>query len=162
AGTYGTGEVRASASVAGQSAGFNVFASDLASDNYRANNRLEQKNANASARLFSPKGDLGLVVDLDSQNLRLPGARTAAQVESDRRGTDTPDDFATREGARASLGGSYDLGFGRVAADLGYRDVTRTSFLKDYSGGGFDTFTDTHSKVWSFTPRLKIPYGGAW
>lgn len=160
AGTYGTGEVRVSASAAGQSAGFNVFASDLVSDNYRDNNRLEQKNANASARLFGPQGDLGLVIDVDSQNLRLPGARTAAQLETDPRGTATPDDFATRNGARTSLGGSYDLGFGRLAADLGYRDVTRTSFLKDPSGGGFDTFTDTHSKVWSFTPRLKIPYGG--
>ena len=161
AGTYGTREVRAGANVAGQSAGFNVFASDLVSDNYRDNNRLEQKNANASARLFAPRGDLGLVVGVDSQNLRLPGARTAAQLETDPRGTATPDDFATRAGARASLGGSYDLGFGRLAADLGYRDVTRTSFLKDPSGGGFDTFTDTHSKVWSLTPRLRIPYGGA-
>jgi iron complex outermembrane receptor protein len=158
AGTYGTGEVRANASTAGQNAGVNVFASNLVSDNYRDNNRLEQKNANASARLFGPQGDLGLVIDADSQNLRLPGARTAAQVETDPRGTATPDDFATRDGARASLEGSYDLGFGRLAGDLGYRDVTRTSFLKDPSGGGFDTFTETHSKVWSFTPRLKIPY----
>ena len=161
AGTYGTGEVRASASVARQNTGFNVFASDLVSDNYRDNNRLEQKNANASARFFGPQGDLGLVIDLDSQNLRLPGARTAAQLETDPRGTATPDDFATRDGARANLAGSRDLGFGRLAADLGYRDVMRTSFLKDPSGGGFDTFTDTHSKVWAFTPRLKVPYGGA-
>jgi len=160
-GTYATNEVRVGASLAGRDSGFNLFASDFTSDNYRANNRLEQKNANGSVRLFGPLGDVGLLVDVDSQNLRLPGARTDVQLETDRRGTATPDDFATRDGARASLGGSYDLGFGRVAGDLGYRDVTRTSFLKDYSGGGFDTYTDTHSKVWSFTPRLKIPYGGS-
>src|SRR5262245_48476547 len=73
-GTYGTNEVRAAGSVAGQSTGFNIFASDLSTDNYRDNNRLEQKNANASARLFGPQGDLGILVDVDSQNLRLPGA----------------------------------------------------------------------------------------
>jgi iron complex outermembrane receptor protein len=155
-GSYGTGEVRASASVAGQSAGFNVFASDLASDNYRANNRLEQKNANAGATLFAPQGDLGFMIGADSQNLRLPGARTAAQLETDPRGTDTPNDFSTRDGARASLGGSYDLGFGRLAGDLGYRDVRRTSFFEESF-----SYSDTHSKIWSFTPRLKIPYGGA-
>jgi iron complex outermembrane recepter protein len=160
-GTYGTNEARAGASVAGQDIGFNVFASNFASDNYRANNRVEQKNVNGAVRLFAPRGDIGLLIDLDSQNLRLPGVRTEAQLESDRRGTATPDDFANRDGARVSLGGSRDLGFGRFAADLGYRDTTRASFLKDYSGGGFDTYTDTHSKVWSFTPRLRVPYGGS-
>jgi iron complex outermembrane receptor protein len=58
-----------------------------------------------------------------------------------------------------ALAGSHDLGFGQFAAELGYRDTTRTSLLKDYSGSGTDTYTDTGSKVWSFTPRLKVPYG---
>jgi iron complex outermembrane receptor protein len=160
-GTYATNEVRAGASVAGESLGLNVFAGDFTTDNYRANNALEQQNLNGSVRWFGPAGDLGLLVDVDRQNLRLPGARTDVQLETDRRGTATPDDFATREGVKGGLGGSYDLGFGRLAADVGYRDTTRTSFLKDYSGGGFDTFTDTHSRVWSFTPRLKVPYEAA-
>jgi iron complex outermembrane receptor protein len=160
-GTYGTNEVRAGASVAGQSSGFNLFASDLNSDNYRANNRLEQKNLNGSVRLFAPQGEVSLLVDLDSQNLRLPGVRTESQLETDRRGTATPDDFSTRDGARLNLGGSYELGFGRFAADLGYRDTTRTSFFKDYTGGPFSTYTDTHSDVWSFTPRMRIPYAAA-
>src|SRR5262245_57507646 len=129
AGTYATNEVRAAASVAGESVGFNVFASDFSTDNYRDNNRLEQKNVNSSLRWFGRGADAGLVVDLDRQNLRLPGARTEAQLETDRRGTATPDDFSTREGARVSLGGSTDLALGRLAADLGYRDVTRTAFL---------------------------------
>jgi iron complex outermembrane receptor protein len=158
-GTYGTQEVRAGASVAGQNLGFNVFANDYASDNYRANNRLEQKNLGTSVRLFGPQGDLALKVDLDSQDLRLPGARTAAELENDRRGTSTPGDYATRDGARVAVGGDYDLGFGQFAAELGYRDTTRTSLLKDYSGFGADTYTDTRSKVWSFTPRMKMPYG---
>src|SRR5262245_32121298 len=118
-GTYHTNEVRAAASVAGQSTGFNVFASDFRSDNYRENNRLVQQNLNSSVRLFGPRGDVSLLVDVDSQNLRLPGVRTEAQLETDRRGTATPDDFSTRDGARVNLGGSYDLGFGRFAADLG-------------------------------------------
>ena len=157
-GTYGTNEVRAGASIAGQSIGFNVFANDYASDNYRANNRVEQKNASSSVRMFGPQGDLALKVDLDSQDLRLPGARTAAELETDRRGASTPGDFATRDGARLALAGSHDFGFGQFAAELGYRDTTRTSLLKDYSGFGADTYTDTHSTVWSFTPRLKVPY----
>jgi iron complex outermembrane recepter protein len=157
-GTYGTKEVRAGANVAGQDIGFNVFANDYAADNYRANNRVEQKNLSSSVRLFGPQEDLALKVDLDRQDLRLPGARTAVELESDRRGTSTPGDFATRDGARVALAGSRDLGFGQFAAELGYRETTRTSLLKDYSGFGTDTYTDTHSTVWSFTPRVKVPY----
>jgi len=162
-GDYGTKEVRVGASVAGQNVGFNVFAADYVSNNYRENNRIEQRNLSSSVRLFGSQGDIALKVDVDSQDLRLPGVRTAAQLETDPRGTATPDDFSTRDGARANLGGSLDLGFGRFAADLGYRDTTRTSFFKDYSGGpvDFSTYTDTHAKVWSFTPRLKVPYGVA-
>jgi iron complex outermembrane receptor protein len=158
-GGYGTNEVRAGASVAGQNIGFNIFANDYASDNYRANNRVEQKNLSSSVRLFGSQGDIALKVDLDSQDLRLPGARTAAELETDPRGASTPGDYATRDGARVALGGSCELGFGQFAAELGYRDTTRTSLLKDYSGFGTDTYTDTRSKVWSFTPRLKVPYG---
>jgi iron complex outermembrane receptor protein len=158
-GSYGTNEVRAGASVAGQNIGFNIFANDNASDNYRANNRVEQKNLSSSVRLFGSQGDIALKVDLDSQDLRLPGARTAAELETDPRGTSTPGDYATRDGARVALGGSYELGFGQFAAELGYRDTTRTSLLKDYSGFGTDTYTDTRSKAWSFTPRLKVPHG---
>jgi iron complex outermembrane receptor protein len=159
-GSYGTNEVRAGASAAGQNIGFNVFANSYASDNYRENNRVDQKNVSSSVRLFGPQGDIALKIDLDNQDLRLPGARTATQLETDRRGASTPGDFATRDGGRVSLGGSYDLGFGQFAADLGYRDTTRTSLLKDYSGFGTDTYTDTRSRVWTFTPRLKTSYGG--
>ena len=158
-GTYGTREIRAGGNVAGQNIGFNVFANDYASDNYRANNRVEQKNLSSSVRLFGAQGDIALKVDLDSQDLRLPGVRTAAELETDPRGTSTPGDFATRDGARVALAGSYDLGFGQFAAELGYRDTTRTSLFKDYSGFGADTYTDTSSKVWSFTPRMKMLYG---
>lgn len=158
-GTYGTREVRAGGSTAGRNLGFSVFANDYASDNYRFNNRVEQKNVDAEARVFGERGDLALKLGADSQDLRLPGARTKDELESDRRGASTPGDFATRDGSRASLAGSRDLGFGQLAADLGWRDTTRTSLQKDYSGFATDTYIDTHSKVWSFTPRLKVPYG---
>jgi len=47
-----------------------------------------------------------------------------------------PGRFSTRDGARLNLGGSYELGFGRFAADLGYR-IPHNFFFKDYTGGPF-------------------------
>jgi len=59
---------------------------------------------------------------------------------------------STRDGARATLAVTRDIGFGEFAAELGYRDSVRTSLFRDYSGSGSDTYTDTRTSTWSFTP----------
>lgn len=160
-GTYATHEARAGGSLAGPGIGLSLLATGYVSDNYRVNNRVEQQNLEGEARGFGKNGSLALKAGIDNQNLRLPGARTAAELQADPRGTSTPGDFSTRDGRRASLVGSRDVGFGEFAAELGYRQTARTSLLKDYSGFGSDTYTDTLSKVWSLTPRLKVPYEAA-
>lgn len=161
-GSYDTRELRGSVNVAGEHLGFSLFASDQASDNYRANNRLEQQNVNGELRLFGPRGHLAFTFGVENQNLGLPGARTQAQLASDPRGASTPSDFSARDGARAALAGRLDTGFGELAADLGWRDSVRTSLLKDYSGFGFpDSYGDTRTQVWTFTPRFKLPYAAA-
>ncbi|HLF23671.1 MAG TPA: TonB-dependent receptor, partial [Burkholderiales bacterium] len=134
-------------------------ANDYASDNYRVNNRIEQRNVEGDVRWFGHKGQAAFKFGLDQQNLRLPGARTAQQLETDPRGASTPGDFSDRDGARGALTVGYDLGFGELAVELGYRNNVRTSLLKDYSGFGFpDIHTDTRTRAWSLTPRLRIPY----
>jgi iron complex outermembrane recepter protein len=159
AGSYKTRELRVGATVAGEQAGLTLSANDYASDNYRFNNRNEQQNVEGDLRWFGKKGSTAFKFGMDNQNLRLPGARTAEQLQSDPRGASTPGDFSTREGTRGTLAGSYDMGFGEIATELGYRDSVRTSLLKDYSGFGFpDIYTDTHTRVWSFTPRMRVPY----
>jgi len=159
AGTYATREFRGEVSVAGEQIGLTIFANDYSSDNYRVNNRNEQRNVEGDVRWFGNKGQAAFKFGLDQQSLRLPGARTAQQLESDPKGASTPGDFSDRDGARGALVVGYGLGFGELAAELGYRDSVRTSLLKDYSGFGFpDIYTDTRTRTWSFTPRLKIPY----
>jgi len=159
AGTYGTREFRGGVTVTGERTGLTLYANDYASGNYRFNNRIEQRNVEGTLRWFEREGSVAFKFGLDNQNLRLPGARTAAQLQSDPRRASTPDDFSTRDGARATLAVTHDIGFGEFAAELGYRDSVRTSLFRDYSGFGSDTYTDTRTSTWSFTPRLKIPYG---
>jgi len=159
AGTYRTREFRGGVAFAGEQTGLTLHANDYASDNYRFNNRIEQRNVEGDLRWFGQKKSAAFKFGLDNQNLRLPGARTAEQLQSDPRGASTPGDFSTRDGARGTLAVTYDLGFGELATELGYRDSVRTSLLKDYTGLGFpDTYTDTRTSTWSLTPRLKIPY----
>jgi iron complex outermembrane receptor protein len=158
AGTYRTRELRGEGTVAGEHMGLTLHANDYASDNYRFNNRVTQRNIEGDLRRFGSRGSVAFKFGLDNQNLRLPGARTAAQLQTDPRGTSTPGDFSTRDGTRGTLAVSYDLEFGELATEFGYRDSVRTSLLKDYTGSGFSTYTDTRTRAWSLTPRLKIPY----
>jgi len=165
AGSYRTREYRVGLNVAGAASGVNLHASDDASDNYRDNNRVEQRNVAGDLRWFAPRGYIAVKVGLDRQEQRLPGARTAEQLESDRRGASTPGDYSQLGGERGALAAAYDADFGEFAVELAYRGSVRASLLKDYTGLGFpDIYTDTRTRHWSLTPRSKTPYGafGAW
>jgi len=157
-GGFGTRELRGRVSASNETMGLTLHFNDQASDNYRSNNRLEQKNVGGEVRLRGNRHQFAFRFGLDNQSLRLPGERTAAELASDPRGTRRPGDYSSRDGAQASLSGSTDLGFGEFAADFGYRDSARAALLRDYTFGLFDTYTDTRVKVWSFTPRLKVPF----
>ena len=157
-GSYNTNDLRAAVNVAGTNTGFSLNASQYNSDNYRVNNRLEQGNVLGDLRWTGDRAGLVLKFGLDNQSLRLPGARTEAQLGTDPRGTATPRDYSARDGKNATLSGRYEFDTAELAADLSYRDTKRIGFFDDYFGFGTSLFSDTHSKVWAFTPRLKKPY----
>jgi iron complex outermembrane receptor protein len=151
--------LRGTVKVAGDNTGFSLTASQHGSDNYRVNNRLEQGDVIGDLRWTGNRAGLVFKFGLDNQSLRLPGARTAAQLDSDRRGSATPGDYSARDGRLATLTGRYAFDSADFAVDLSYRDTKRTGFFDDYvTSFGLSTFTETRSKVWALTPRLKVPY----
>jgi iron complex outermembrane receptor protein len=157
-GSYSTNELRGTVNVAGTNTGLSLTANQYNSDNYRVNNRLEQGNLLGDLRWTGDRAGLVFKFGLDNQSLRLPGVRTAAQLGTDPRGSATPNDYSARDGAQATLSGRYAFDSAEFAVDLSYRDTKRIGFFDDYTGAGFSTFTDTHAKVWTLTPRLKKPY----
>jgi iron complex outermembrane receptor protein len=157
AGSFGTWESRLGLSSSGELLATSVNVNDYSSDNYRFNNRVEQRNVDGEIRALHSTGHIAFKFGLDNQSLRLPGERTAAQLLSDPRGTSRPGDYSSKDGHRGSLEGLFDLGFAELALDLGYRDSTRTAWLRDYAGGAFNSYVDSRVRVWSFTPRLRIP-----
>ncbi len=157
-GSHNTNDLHATLNAAGANSGFSLTASQHNSDNYRVNNRLEQGNVLGDLRWSGDRGGLVFKFGLDNQSLRLPGARTKAQLDSDPRGSATAGDYSARDGKEATLSGRYALDSAELALDLAYRDTRRIGFYDDYSGGGFSTFVDTHATVWALTPRLKKTY----
>ena len=158
-GSYRTNALHGTLNIAGADTGFSLTADRYNSDNYRANNRLEQGNLLGDLRWTGNRAGLVFKFGLDHQSLRLPGVRTDVQLQTDRRGTSTPNDYSSRDAKNAALSGRYEFDRFDVAADLSYRDTERNAFFDNYFGAfGQSSFIDTRGKVWAFTPRAKVPH----
>lgn len=160
-GSYSGTEFKGALNVAKENLSFALTANSLETDNYRVNNALQQRNLQGDLRYRLTNGSLMLNFGVDDQKLQLPGARHEAQLQSDRRGTSRPNDFSTREGAYVMLRGEHAVGTATLAADLSFRDNSRTALFKDYDYGGlYNNRSSTHSDVWLFNPRVKLPFQG--
>lgn len=162
-GSYSATEFNGALNAAGKNLALALTANALETDNYRANNVLHQKNLQGDLRyMFGPNGRALVKFGLDDQKLGLPGIRTEAQLETDRRGTSRPRDFSTREGAYVTMRAEHAIGAGDLAADLSFRNVHRTALFDDYAIDFFNskTFVNTRSDVWLFNPRFKLPFQG--
>jgi iron complex outermembrane receptor protein len=159
-GSYDTLEGQLYANYFTGNVGFNLIASGFRSDGYRDNNDNRQNNVQAEVRWLTKSGDVSLKVGADDQDLRLPGARTVQpgagvnQLETDRRGTSTPLDYAKRDGSRATLDWRQEAGVGEFNLGLGYRGKDQKSYF-DFSG--FSDYREADLDVWSVSPRMRFP-----
>ncbi len=154
-GSYNTRDYRVGGQIASETVGLGLNGGHYTSDNFRENNRVVQDNFVADLRNFDPNHTLNLKLGYDKQDLRLPGTRTEAELDTDRRGTRTPEDFSNRSGGFANLSGKFRLGDAELIADLGYREK-KNDFHAAFSGLTLDG--NTKVETWSFSPRAKLPY----
>jgi iron complex outermembrane receptor protein len=158
-GSYNANDLRGTVNVAGTNTGLSLTANQHNSDNYRANNRLEQGNVLGDLRWTGDRAGLVFKFGLDNQSLRLPGARTNVQLQADPRGATTPGDYSSRDAKNAALSGRFEFDRFDLAADLSYRDTKRDAFFDNYFGiFGQTSFVDTQGRVWAFNPRVKLPF----
>lgn len=136
------------------------------SDGYRDNNSLDQRNLLSDVRYTRADGEAYLTFYWDDQDLGLPGARRVDpatgldQLGDDRKGTNTPKDYADQRGYNTATGFTHLWKNGTEAViDGGYRVKNQKAFYDDYDfGGTFANYLDSELKTWSFTPRLIIPH----
>lgn len=157
-GSFDTRELRLGASKGVGNVAIRAFGSDFQSGGYRDNNRNSQRNASMDVRWVRDAGELRLTAAMDRQDIRLPGARLVDfstgvdQLRTDRRGTSTPLDYATRDGTRLALEGLHRSGYLEFAAGVSYRTKDQTSY---FDFGGFPDYRDIGLNVFGFTPRVK-------
>lgn len=161
AGSNNTREGRFTGSVANERFGLNASVYGFSADGYRANNRNEQANYSTNMRWGGKDSSLDLNLGIDRQDLRLPGARRIQpslgldEYTSDRRGAQTPLDYASRDGAHAGLKLAHRMGETELSLGIDYRDKDQRSY---FDQGGFPIYRADALNVTSLTPRARIPF----
>ncbi|MGA0116722.1 MAG: TonB-dependent receptor [Burkholderiales bacterium] len=157
-GSYDTVETGLTAQYRGERMGIGVAASNLESDGYRVNNHNRQTNASADLRLLTESGEVAVKLATDHQGLRLPGARQVQpstgvnQLVSDRRGAQTPLDYAQRNGNRMTVDWRHRIGSGEFNLAAGWRNKEQISY---FDFGGFPDYRIAYLDVWSLSPRVR-------
>src|SRR5258708_4222734 len=162
--SYYTREGQLYASYAAEGFGINGSVYGYNSDGYRANNRNEQENTTLNLRWALGEGALDLRAGTDRQDLRLPGARRIQpsigldEYSTDRRGAQTPLDYASRAGTRAGFALTQRLGETEFSVGLDHRDKDQRSY---FDQGGFPSYRADWLELTSLTPRLRVPFAVA-
>jgi len=161
AATFGTVEGQLFGSLANEDFGIHASAYGYGSDGYRANNRNEQQNNAVSLRWAMGGATIDLRAATDAQDLRLPGARRVQpsigldELATDPRGAQTPLDYASRDGRRASLSFGQTFGDVELTLALDWRDKDQRSY---FDQGGFPIYRADGLDVTIFSPRLRVPF----
>lgn len=159
-GSYATREGIVSANATSGPFSASFYGNDLNSTGYRWNNSIHQQNGVGDFRYVTDKGSVFLNLGGDRQWGRLPGERTIDvmagkdEYNRDRRGTNTPLNYANRQGERITGGFTAMLAQGfELIVDGGTRK-------KDQQAGFFQQFgqqyVDTTLTTTSFTPRINL------
>jgi iron complex outermembrane receptor protein len=145
------------------------YGNAIKSDGYRENNALDQKNGIGNLNYTTPDLKAFLTVTGDDQKLGLPGGRIVDpsigvnELVTNRRGTATPFDYASQQGASATAGFTKTIIEGvDLIVDGGVRQkntqgaffgaIPFASPLPSFSS----TFNDANLTTWSITPRLSV------
>jgi len=160
AGSFDTLEGQLYGSQATPGFGINGSIYGYRSEGYRANNRNEQQNNTLNLRWAVARGSADLRFGTDRQDLRLPGGRFVQpsigldEYSSDPRGTNTPLDYASRDGVRAGVSLLQRVGAAEVSVGLDARDKDQRSY---FDQGGFPSYRADRLGLVSFTPKVRVP-----
>jgi iron complex outermembrane receptor protein len=141
------------------------YGNAIKSDGYRVNSALDQRNGIGNVNYRTQDFSAFLTLSGDDQKLGLPGGRFVDpsiglnQLVTNRRGPNTPFDYANKQGANATAGFTKTLWNGaELIVDGGVRDKKQQAgFFGATPLPSFSSnFVDSTLQTWSLTPRLSI------
>ena len=129
-----------------------TYFNHVVTDGYRKHNEQIQTNFSSEIRNSSKNNDQFIRINLNDQNMNTPGDRSQTQIYSDRRGTDTPNDYIKSDGISFLYGSIYKLNkFTNFVFDSSYRIKDSYSDLQSSSS---PSYTEIFLKNVQITPRI--------
>ena len=132
----------------------NANVNHLSDEGYRDNNHLKQDSGQIAFHMpLTQQTDLYLKLDTIKQDLELPGTRTIRlngqnELQLDRKGTNTPNDWADEQLFNSHFGIEHQWNNSSyLVIDGSYRNKQQLSFL-------FSEYRETTLDTWSLTPRF--------
>jgi iron complex outermembrane receptor protein len=151
-GGHGLRDIRAGVRFADRYFGLSLNAQRYQNDNYRKNNHSEQEAVSGELHFGSQEDFIILGLNSDDQRARLPGARTEAQLISDRRGSSTPNDFLNSESRIFSIRTQKRMGDLTLALDVGKREKQTQMYTEAWGSSLAKTDVD----ILTISPRLLL------
>ena len=121
-------------------------------DGYRDENEQQQNNLTSELRCPGKKGDHFFAISFNEQIMSTPSDRNQDQLFTDRRGSDTPDDYINSVGGSFLYGGDYKLNdYMTFILNSSFR--LKDSF-SDLQSTNYPSYSDTSLTNYQFTPRI--------
>ena len=130
----------------------NTYFNHAETDGYRDENEQQQNNFTSELRYSGSKGDHFFAINFNEQIMSTPGDRSQDQLFTDRKGSDTPDDYIN------SVGGSFLYGADYKLSD-NMNFIFNSSFrlkdsFSDLQSTNYPSYSDTSLTNYQFTPRI--------
>jgi len=130
----------------------NTYFNHFETDGYRDENEQQQNNFTSELRYPGKNGDHFFAINFSEQIMSTPSDRSQDQLFSDRRGSDTPDDYISSLGGSLLYGMEYKLNDYRTfLLNSSYRQKNSYSDLQSTTD---PNYSDTSLANYQFTPRI--------
>jgi len=131
---------------------FNTYLSHNQTDGYRDENEQQQNNITSELKFSKEKGDHLFVFNFSEQIMSTPSDRDQNQLYSDRRGSDTPDDFINSEGGSVLYSSDYRIDdYKTFLLNSSFR--LKDSY-SDLQSTNYPSYNDTNLTNYQLSPRI--------
>ncbi|HEY5799816.1 MAG TPA: TonB-dependent receptor, partial [Burkholderiaceae bacterium] len=152
-GELGYRELRAAGAMQSGAFSFDLAGSVLETDNYRANNALDQKNLSAGLQWADTGARAGVRLDSARNDVQLAGSLSLAQFQTDPRQASSMRDYGSTDSDRITAYLEQTYGDWQFASEWSHRRKTARAF---YDFGVFGTSNvEMKSKQTQFSPRIR-------
>ena len=130
----------------------NSYFNHTETDGYRDENEQQQNNFTSELRYAGKNGDHFFTISFSEQIMSTPSDRSQDQLFTDRRGSDTPDDYINSVGGSFLYGTNYK--FNNYITFILNSSMRIKDSNSDLQSSNYPSYSDTSLNNYQLTPRI--------